>query len=168
MSARQLLELIHERGGVATVKQGGAAPQIQITPRGLVSDLASEIQKFKPALLELIAAPEPPAPSASPFRRANEFVFVPLDFQPAPGAARIAATLQSFEPVFTAARRGDLPDGCEPGTGGAICELEKAWSDRARNCQRARRDLTGAELSALEMAAAWLESAQGEAPEVRR
>ena len=31
------------------------SPQLKITPRGLVPDLISELAKFKPALLELLA-----------------------------------------------------------------------------------------------------------------
>jgi hypothetical protein len=171
LSARQLLELIHERGGVATVKQGGAAPQIQITPRGLVSDLASDIQKFKPALLELLA-PEPPATDAatpSPFRTVAPFLLVPRDFTPALGAAKIAATLHFYERLFAAARRGDLPtDALEmeiavetvtvENLADVCIELEKVWSDRARRCQKEKRDLTTPEQSALDAAAELLET----------
>jgi hypothetical protein len=55
LNARQLLDTITERGGVVTVAHHGDTVKIQIAPRGLVSDLASYIQRFKPALVELLA-----------------------------------------------------------------------------------------------------------------
>lgn len=119
MSARQLLELIHERGGVATVKQGGAAPQIQITPRGLVSDLASDIQKFKPALLELLT---PTAPSP---QMAVEM----------PGSADFwRAAAQALESSRCGAHLAYTP------------ELRRAW--RAVNALE-NRDLNSRELCAM-------------------
>ncbi len=59
MNAPQLLETIRGRGGKITVAldKTGAA-KIQIAPRGLVGDLAGEIARFKPALLELLETPE--------------------------------------------------------------------------------------------------------------
>jgi len=57
LNALELLETIEARGGALTVKRDGGAAKIQIAPRGLVCDLAGAIQKFKPALLELLDAP---------------------------------------------------------------------------------------------------------------
>lgn len=168
--APALLDELRRRG--AALERRGALLHLE-APRGSVADLLPDLARFKPALLELLSAPanSKTAPSASPvaqpspLRRVSPFLFVPCGFEAAPGAARIAARLQSFEPLFTAARRGELPDVGEPETGAAARQLEKAWSDRARECQREQRALTGAELSALESAAAW----HGDlAPEVTR
>ncbi len=66
MNAPQLLETIRGRGGKITVAldQTGAA-KIQITPRGLVGDLAGEIARFKPLILKILAtAPDEKAPEA--------------------------------------------------------------------------------------------------------
>ncbi len=174
MDARQLLQSIEARGGVATVKTDATgAAKINVAPRSLAIELLPDWQRFKPALLELLTAPakREPMPSASPvaqpspLRRVSPFLFVPCGFEAAPGAARIVALLQSFQCVFRAARRGELPGVGEPETGAAARQLEKAWSDRARECQREQRALTGAELSALESAGAWLGDL---APEVTR
>jgi hypothetical protein len=58
LTAPLLLETIRGRGGKITVAldQTGAA-KIQIAPRGIVGDLAGEIARFKPALLELLEMP---------------------------------------------------------------------------------------------------------------
>jgi hypothetical protein len=58
LNARQLLQTIEARGGSLTVKRDGGAAKIQIAPRGLVGDLAGDIQRFKPALLELLESPD--------------------------------------------------------------------------------------------------------------
>lgn len=55
MDARQLLQSIEARGGVATVKtdESGAA-KINVAPRSLALELLPDLQRFKPALLELL------------------------------------------------------------------------------------------------------------------
>jgi hypothetical protein len=67
LTAPELLAIIENRGGVVTAKADptGAA-KLHIAPRGLVPDLAGEIQKFKPALLEILAASAPPEPAPHP------------------------------------------------------------------------------------------------------
>lgn len=54
MSARELLETIEARGGVATIKHDGGAVKLNVSPRGVALELATDIQRFKPALLELL------------------------------------------------------------------------------------------------------------------
>jgi hypothetical protein len=146
-------------------------------PRGAVADLLPDLARFKPALLELAApksssapaAPEAPATepaTAPPFRRANEFVFVPAKVEPAPGAAAICGALQTFRSLFAAARGGDLPtqplelDGEAvkvENAAAAVCEIFAAWTKTARECQRDRRDLTTPEQSALDEATQFLD-----------
>ena len=163
MDARQLLEMIHERGGVATVKLDGDAAKINVSPRSLALDLLPDLQRFKPALLELLTAPEPPA-TPSPFRRVNEFCFVPAKIDTAPGAAAICEVLQSFCALLEAARGGDLPTDAldveisgEPDTlenpASEVAEIESLWSEKARLCQRGKRDLTPEEKELLDGAA---------------
>lgn len=130
----------------------------------VVAPILPDLQRFKPALLELLTAPEtstptspgPTAPEASTapqFRRANQWVFVPATIETAPGAAKICAVLQSFRRLFEAARGGDLPTeplgvefGGEPDTfenpASVVAEIESHWSDVARECGREKRDLT--------------------------
>jgi hypothetical protein len=57
MDARQLqlLQSIEARGGVATVKHGGGAASINVASRSLALELLPDLQRFKPALLELLA-----------------------------------------------------------------------------------------------------------------
>lgn len=55
MDARQLLQNIEARGGVATVKRDGGAASINVAPRSLALELLPDLQRFKPALLELLA-----------------------------------------------------------------------------------------------------------------
>jgi hypothetical protein len=55
MDARQLLHSIEVRGGVATVKREGDAVKINIAPRSLALELLPDLQRFKPALIELLA-----------------------------------------------------------------------------------------------------------------
>ena len=55
MTAHQLLLEIEGRGATIKVAPAIGGDKLQIAPRGLVNDLASDIQKFKPALLELLA-----------------------------------------------------------------------------------------------------------------
>jgi hypothetical protein len=54
MNAIELLATIEARGGVATVKREGGAVKLNVSPRGVALELASDIQRFKPALLELL------------------------------------------------------------------------------------------------------------------
>lgn len=55
MNARQLLDAIKKRGGVASVKHGdNGAAVLNVAPRHVALDFASDIQRFKPALLELL------------------------------------------------------------------------------------------------------------------
>ena len=57
MTAPELLREIEGRGGkIAVALDADGAAKIQIAPRGIVGDLAGEIQRFKPALLELLSA----------------------------------------------------------------------------------------------------------------
>ena len=52
------------------------SPQLKITPRGLVPDLISELAKFKPALLELLApdVAQAAATGSAPRHRARQRV----------------------------------------------------------------------------------------------
>ena len=169
--------MIHERGGVATVKRGGDAPQIQVTPRGLVSDLASEIQRFKPALLELLTAPEPPAtepPTAPPFRRVNRFVWVPSNLKPAArGAVKICEVMQRFWLVFEVAkirrrhRAAQRLEICLDGqaheiedVAAACLAIKSEWTEAARRCNHEGRDLTAPEAHALDIAADFLDAVE--------
>lgn len=166
-----LLAELTRRG--ARIEASGNALAID-APRGAVADLLPDLQRFKPALLELLTAPEsssapaPPEPPATepapPFRTVAPFLLVPATIEAAPGAAKICATLQSFERVFAAARGGDLSVAAldvevvgESHTlenaAAAVWELESVWSDRARKCQSERRDLTAPEVAALDAAA---------------
>lgn len=158
MQTQNLLSELKKRG--VFLNSDGA--KIHLTaPRGALTDaLRAEIRAHKPELLAILQhgnrfadAPETPETrqdKPAKWRRANDFVFVPLDFKAAPGAAAICGVLQRFELIFAAAR-GEFPDG-----GAAACQVEKQWSDRARKCQREQRALTVAESLALEAAAAWL------------
>lgn len=67
MNAHQLLQNIEAHGGVVTVKRDGGAAKLNVSPRAVALELASDIQRFKPALLELLS---------------------PLDAQPDDDAAR--------------------------------------------------------------------------------
>jgi hypothetical protein len=150
-------------------------------PRGAVADLLPALARFKPALLELAApqssstssapaAPEAPAPepaTPSPFRTVAPFLLVPREFTPAPGAVAICEVLQTFRSLFAAARGGDLPtDALTVEIGGeshsienataAVLDLEIAWTEAARQCQKEKRDLTEVEADALGAAAALL------------
>ncbi len=81
MTAHDLLATLHGRGVVVTLD--GDSLELD-APKGSLSDLLPDVQRFKPALLELLApeapATEPAAPS--PFRRVNEFVLVPANPKP--------------------------------------------------------------------------------------
>ncbi len=62
MTAPQLLATIESRGGqIAVVQDVNGQTKLQISPRGLVGDLAGEISRFKPALVELLTT-SPPSP----------------------------------------------------------------------------------------------------------
>lgn len=55
INARQLLEAIEARGGVASVKHGdNGVAVLNVAPRHVALDFASDIQRFKPALLEML------------------------------------------------------------------------------------------------------------------
>lgn len=64
MTAHQLLLEIEGRGATIKVAPAIGGDKLQIAPKGLVGDLASDIQKFKPALLELLS-PDVAAATAS-------------------------------------------------------------------------------------------------------
>jgi hypothetical protein len=170
MDARQLLQSIEARGGVATVKTDATgAAKINVAPRSLALDLLPDLQRFKPALLELLTAPAAqPAPDGSPFRRVNPFVFVPATIETAPGVVKICEWARSFRSLFAAARRNELPqhpltveinaDEIEVENAAAACiEIERAWTDTARRCQHERRDLTAPEADALDAATQFLD-----------
>ncbi len=59
MNAHILLETIEARGGVATVKRDDGAARLNVAPRSVALELAGDIQRFKPALLELLAPTSP-------------------------------------------------------------------------------------------------------------
>lgn len=62
MNAHRLLENIEARGGVATVHGKGHAAKISVAPRSVAREFLSDLQRFKPSLLELLeAAPSPDA-----------------------------------------------------------------------------------------------------------
>lgn len=54
MNARELLQTIEARGGVATLTGEGRAAKITVAPRQVARELLPELQKFKPSLLELL------------------------------------------------------------------------------------------------------------------
>lgn len=145
-------------------------------PRGAVADLLPALARFKLALLESLTVPQsssaPAAPEApatpSPFRTVAPFLLVPANIETAPGAAKICSTLQTFRSLFAAARGGDLPTGAlemeiageshhVENVAGACIELEAVWSDRARRCQKEKRDLTAPEVAALDAATQFLD-----------
>lgn len=66
MNARQLLENIEARGGVATLHGKGRAAKISVAPRSVAREFLSDLQRFKPSLLELLEA----APSADALQHA--------------------------------------------------------------------------------------------------
>lgn len=165
MTAPALLATLRHSG--VSVQSDGAALTLD-GPGAVIDSLLPEVACFKLALLELLTAPEPPA-TPSPFRRANDFVFVPAKITPAPGAAKICEVFQTFRALFAAARGGDLPtvaifvllDGQEievENAAAACLALESEWTRHARRCQRARRDLTPEEAAALDAAAELLET----------
>ena len=61
MDARQLLSEIEARGGVVKVKPdpsgAGTGARLNVSPRSLALDLLPDLQRFKPALIELLTAP---------------------------------------------------------------------------------------------------------------
>lgn len=55
MNAPELLATLRERGARLTVRSGdGGAAVLNVAPRGIASDLAGEVARFKPSLLELL------------------------------------------------------------------------------------------------------------------
>jgi hypothetical protein len=88
-------------------------------------------------------------------------LLVPANIETAPGAAAICQrALQTFRSLFAAARRGELPQ--QPLTveidgeavkvenaAAAVLNLEIAWTEAARQCQKEKRDLTEVEAGAL-------------------
>jgi hypothetical protein len=170
MTARELLATLHRRGVVVTLDGDGLELD---APKGSLSDLLPDVQKFKPALLELLTAPaaqpQPATGSASPFRQPHPFLLLPARVENAPGAAKICSTLQTFRSLFEAARRGEFPTqpfdveiGGELFTvenvAAACIEIERAWTNTAQWCQHERRDLTAPEVDALDAAAQFLET----------
>lgn len=62
MNARTLLETIEARGGVASVKRrSDGAAVLNVAPRSCCADLLPDLQKFKPALLELLTGADAPS-----------------------------------------------------------------------------------------------------------
>jgi hypothetical protein len=174
MNAPQLLETLTSRGAVATVE----GETLWIEPRDVLTDeLRAEIRANKSDLVFLLqdgdrfaesrapAAPEAPAPELPlVFRRVNRWVIVSANIETAPGAAAICEVLQSFERLFAAGRGGDLPTapldvewGGEPDTlenpASEITEIERLLTEKARECQREKRDLTPEEMELLDGAA---------------
>lgn len=88
MNARELLETIEARGGVATVKRDGGAAVLNVAPRRVALELATDIQRFKPVLLELLA---PEVAHLAPR--------VPLELD-APTLARTARRLEHRHPAL--------------------------------------------------------------------
>lgn len=91
-----------------------------------------------------------------------------LDNNTAPGAAKIAASLQPFERLFSAAQRGELPPAPLPVslTNGeeweieaapVICDTEAKWFECGLACRLDGRDLTKTEAAQLEMTVEFLD-----------
>jgi hypothetical protein len=187
MTAPQLLAAIEARGATARLGSGAdGMPELVIKPASKIGDLLPDLQRFKPALIKLLATPkaktlfdeveestartrESPAPSQKPLRRANRWLFVPSCPTPSPGAAKICAVLQGFPTLFMAAQLQQLPTGplvFDSPRGDrweidkpalAVIEIQGLWTYRARECNRAGRGLTTAEGTALAMATALLD-----------
>ncbi|RZA13904.1 MAG: toprim domain-containing protein, partial [Proteobacteria bacterium] len=87
------------------------------------------------------------------------------------GAARICEMMQGFPRLLRAAHLGELPSETLylPSPFGdvwsiehaaaAIIEIDRAWAQRARQCQEAKRDLNVLEIESLEMAGRFLDGA---------
>jgi len=72
MNARALLETIEARGGVATVKRrADGAAVLNVAPRSCCADLLPDLQRFKPALLELLTGTDAPPGTSPPDTRAQ-------------------------------------------------------------------------------------------------
>lgn len=54
MDAPELLATLRERGARLTVRTGDGGAVLNVAPRGIASDLAGEVARFKPSLLELL------------------------------------------------------------------------------------------------------------------
>lgn len=165
MTAHELLATIEARGVTVEIESGpDGFPALGITPASKIADLLPEVQRFKPALIELLKAP-----IAKPFRRVNQWVLAPATPTHSQGATDICQMLQSFPTLIEAAHREKLPPAplsFESPNGElweidnpllAVVEIESLWSERARACARAGRDLTLEEKSALEMATVLLD-----------
>ncbi len=131
----------------------------------LQTTVTNRHSRLEPSLEPSLIAPKA---ENSPFRRANDFVFAPANIAPARGAARICQMLQAFATVLRASRENRLPlSPLEVGLCGemfdvesaaaACIEIEKSWTERARACQLAKRDLTPEETTSLEIAGEFLE-----------
>jgi hypothetical protein len=180
MTAPALLEALRRSG--VSVQSDGAALTLD-GPGAVIDSLLPEVARFKLALLELLTAPEasstssapaispePPATepaTVSPFRTVAPFLLVPAKIETAPGAVAICEVLQTFRSLFAAARGGDLPQQVleieiagelhpVENAAAAILDLEIAWTEAARQCQKEKRDLTEVEAAALGAAAALL------------
>ncbi len=105
---------------------------------------------------------------APTFISLNAFILAPANPTHSSGAAKICEVLQAFATVMRAARENRLPlSPLEVGLCGemfdvespaaACIEIEKSWSERARACQLAKRDLTPEEATTLEIAGEFLE-----------
>lgn len=183
MDAPTLIREIESRG--ASIRYEGERLKVA-NDKALTDSLRASIRAHKNELLALLqhgdrfaessapAAPEPTAPKtqpATPFRAVEQFLLVPGRNWPAPGAAAICSTLQSFERLFAAARGGELPTApldveissqrWKVESAAAAVQLKKEWTGAARRCQSEQRDLTAPEKSALDAAAEMLETVWG-------
>jgi hypothetical protein len=176
MNARELLQSIEARGGVATVKREGGAVKLNVSPRGVALDLAGDIQRFKPALLELLdegfvdeevapvdEAPPETAPEVAAIRRRSISYWAARGVaasstKPSGGAVEICRVIQSFALLFAAARANRLPVGRVALDGGAfvdepnitVREIEANQTATARECNATSRELTPGEAVALD------------------
>lgn len=94
MNARELLDGIEARGGVASVKRDGGAAVLNVSPRSLALELLPDLQKFKPAILDLLDATGDGdnAPTASPMpQQSPETVLLPSPEASAPNSAQNSA-----------------------------------------------------------------------------
>lgn len=172
MNASQLLHTINSRGGKASVRHVGDIVKVRVCPNSLADDLESEIKHLKPQLIELLnAGSSHSKTSGSPVRETgisavfpsvSESASVPANpRESACGAVRICKVLQSFARLFLAARRGELP--LEPlrilfpdqdvwegqSARDAVMEIEKAWTEQARQCRSHQCGLTPSQELAL-------------------
>lgn len=93
MDARELLEQIEARGGVATIRREGEAAKINVAPKALALELLSDLQRFKPSLLKLLAQRERKRPTRA---QQIEAAHARLALGPSP-------TWRQLKPIFAVA-----------------------------------------------------------------